>query len=166
MKQALKLIFLFTIYLPVAFTPLVFAKSNLSDKIKPTPQQSYPGSPSYPLKRLSEKVFLKFLFFPNLRINFEKNLLDKRFSELIFVVDNDLLDEIQRSSERFAYEAGIYTNDLLNGSKESKEKVKADFNQYTQNLQLVRDVYPANSSYWMLIEHDINSLKILSSRLD
>lgn len=123
-----------------------------------------PDSFYYPIKRLWEKVREKFEFSNEARIKYDQNLTITRLAELKFVVDNKLLSEVQHSSERFAYQAGILTDDLVKQNKD-KEKFLKEFDQFSKFLEGLRDKYPANSSFWMLIQHDINSLSILSNRL-
>lgn len=125
-----------------------------------------PGSFYYPFKRLWEKGIEKLQFSKESRINFHQSQLKIRLSELNYVVENNLLGEVQQSSERFAYSAGILTDQLVEQNKSGeKEKVILAFEADGKFLEKLRDVYPANTSFWMLIQHDINTLKILSERL-
>ena len=48
---------------------------------------------------------------------------------------------------------------------DEKKKLIKIFEKYSKLLANLRDKYPANSSFWMLVQHDINSLSILSERL-
>lgn len=123
-----------------------------------------PDSLYYPLQRAWEKVREKLAFSNEAKIGYARSLLRVRLVELKFVVDNQFLSEVQHSSERFAYQAGVLTEDLLKQNK-NKQKSIEEFGQYSKFLEPLRDKYPANSSFWMLIQHDINTLKILSDRL-
>jgi len=126
----------------------------------------YPGSFYYTFKRLFEKGKEKFMFSNEAKKSFYESLLKTRLAELNFVVEKKFLSEVQQSSERFAYQAGILTDELVKQSKtDDKEKITKEFEKYSKFLENLRDKYPANSAYWMLIQHDINSLKILSGRL-
>lgn len=125
-----------------------------------------PGSFYYSFKRLWEKGIEKLQFSRELKVNFYQSQFKIKLSELNYVVENKLLGEVQQSSERFAYSAGILTDELVKQNKSGeKEKVIKAFEEYGKFLEKLRDVYPANTSFWMLIQHDINSLKILSERL-
>lgn len=128
-------------------------------------QKFYPDNPFYSAKRLWEKFAPKMLFFEDAKINYEKGLLNKRFSELKYVVENNLLDEIQRSSERFSYQAGIYTEKVksLNDAS-SKEKVIKEFEKYASDAAILRGRVP-EGSFTRLIQYDIDSLSILSNQL-
>lgn len=123
-----------------------------------------PGSFYYPVKRLWEKGQEKLQFSRQAKINFYESLLRTRLAELNYVVEKKLLSEVQSSSERFAYYAGILTGELVK-ENEDKEKAVKEFEQYGKFLEKLRDKYEANSSFWMLVQHDINTLRILSDQL-
>lgn len=123
-----------------------------------------PGSFYYPVKRLWEKGQEKLQFSRQAKINFYGSLLKTRLAELNYVVEKKLLSQVQGSSERFAYYAGILTGELVKENTD-KEKAVKDFEQYGNFLEKLRDKYEANSSFWMLIQHDINALGILSEQL-
>lgn len=128
-------------------------------------QKFYPDNPFYSAKRLWEKIAPKMLFFEDAKINYEKGLLNKRFSELKYVVENNLLDEIQRSSERFSYQAGVYAEKVksLNDAS-SKKKVIEEFEKYASDAAILRGRVP-EGSFTRLIQYDIDSLSILSNQL-
>ena len=123
-----------------------------------------PGSFYYPFKRILEKGWEKLQFGKTQKIDFYKSQLKTRLAELNYVVEKKLLSEVQSSSERFAYYAGILTGELVKENID-KEKAVKEFEQYSNFLEKLRDKYEANSSFWMLIQHDINALGILSDQL-
>ena len=158
-----KIIFFIFAALLIIFQPLViYAEEN----IIPKNESINPGSFYYSFKRLWEKGIEKLQFSKESKINFYQSQLKVKLSELNFVVEKKLLSEVQQSSERFAYQAGILTDELVKQNKtEDKEKITREFEQYSKFLENLRDKYPANSAYWLLIQHDINSLNILAKRL-
>lgn len=126
----------------------------------------YPGSFYYSFKRLFEKGQEKLLFSPESKKSFYESILKMRLSELNYVTSKRDLSEIQTSSERFAYQAGILTNEIVKQNKTNdKENLIKEFGSFGKFLADLRDKYPANSSFWMLVQHDINTLSILSDRL-
>lgn len=136
--------------------------ANESGSLELKTENINPGSVYYPVKRAWEKISEKLQFGKEGKINFQKSLLDRRLSELKYVVDNNLLNEVQTSSERFAYQAGMLLEDSKEqNSKDNKESVIKKFESYGGLLGELRDRYPANSSFWMLVQHDINTLQIL-----
>lgn len=122
-----------------------------------------PGSFYYSFKRLWEKGIERFQFSKEAKITFYQSQLKIRLAELNYVVENKLLSEVQSSSERFAYQAGILAE--VGEKGKDSEKLIQEFEKYSKFLDTLRDKYPANSSFWMLIQHDINTLKILSENL-
>lgn len=148
---------------------LISRKSNAfaEDKflILTETQKIYSDNPFYPIKRLWEKIALKMLFLNDAKVNYEKKLLNKRFSELKYSVKNNLLDEIQRTSERFSYQAGIYADKVRSyTSKESKQKVIQEFAKYASDAAVLRKQVP-EGSFTRLIQYDIDTLNILSNQL-
>lgn len=123
-----------------------------------------PGSFYYPFKRLWEKGRERLSFSKQSKITFLKSQLRTRLAELEFVVEKKLLSEVQTSSQRFAYYAGVLTEELIKEDNNKKQTIE-EFNKFSKFLEKLRDNYPANSSFWMLVQHDINTLRILSDQL-
>lgn len=161
MNKLIAKIILFMI-IPLLLTELVFA-DNTSNLNLPNTKIN-PGSFYYPLKRVLEKGWERLQFGETQKIEFYTLQLKVRLAELNYVVEKKLLSEVQTSSERFAFQAGILTEELVKENKD-KEKMVKEFEQFSKFLEKLRDKYPANSSFWMLIQHDINTLSILSERL-
>ncbi len=156
----------FTVFLVIFFIANCQTQVNASDEILILKTESVnPGSFYYPIKRLWEKGRARLLFNMQSKVEFNESLLKTRLIELNYVVERKLLSEVQTSSERFAYQAGILTEELVKGSQDKKEEAFKKFDQFSKMLEKLRDNYPANSSFWMLVQHDINTLKILSDKL-
>ena len=156
-----RILFSFIVILLIILQPaLLSAQENLDLKN----ELINPGSFYYSFKRLWEKGLEKLQFSNESKIYFYQSQLKVKLAELNFVVENRLLSEVQQSSERFAFQAGMLTEVLLKENKD-KEKTIKEFQQMQKFLEKLRDKYPANTSFWMLIQHDINSLSILSDRL-
>ncbi len=153
---------LFIIIFLIVLQPIVI---NAQDNFSLKNELINPGSFYYSFKRLWEKSLDKLQFSRQSKINFYNSQLQVRLAELNYVVENNLLGELQQSSERFAYTAGILTEELEKQKVIEKEKFINDFKKYQGFLERLRDKYPANTSFWMLVQHDINSLNILSDRL-
>lgn len=124
-----------------------------------------PGSFYYPVKRLWEKGREKLLFSEQSKVTFHESLLKTRLAELNYVVEKNLLSVVQTSSERFAYQAGILSEVIKKQTVKDREGTIKTFQSYNLLLEKLRDKYKANTSFWMLIQHDINSLNILSDQL-
>lgn len=156
-------IFLLIIFLISIFPTNLFAEGS---SLNLTSESINPGSFYYTFKRSWEKIIYTFTFSPKDKVNYDLSLLEKRLSELNYVVKNKVLDEFERSSNRFSYQAGTAVNDLAAANDSSlKDKMKDIFNRYPSYLEKLRDQNQANSSYWLLIQQDIDTLKILSEHL-
>lgn len=123
-----------------------------------------PGSFYYSFKRIWEKGQEKLAFSGDSKKSLYNSLIKTRLAELSYVVENRVLSEVESSSQRFAYQAGVLT-DLVIKENKDKQKTTEEFQQMQKFLEKLRDKYPANSSFWMLIQHDINTLTILSEKL-
>lgn len=145
-------------------TGLIYAQE--SEQLELPKITVQPGSFYYPFKRLIERGRERLIFSKDLKRSFYISLLKARLAELDYVTSKRVLSEIQRSSERFAYQAGILTEELIkqDGNSEKENLIK-EFDKYAKFLANLRDKYPANSSFWMLVQHDINALNILTDRL-
>lgn len=151
------------------FPKFVFSEDNLTtvSELKSEVQQqpADPGTISYLIGRLIEKVSEKIIFMEDSKINFSKKMLNKRFSELVYLVEKKDTEQLQKSSERFAYQAGILADLVKDQPPNEKEKVIRLFNSYKNDLNKIKHNYDQDSGYWILILHDINTLDILTARL-
>lgn len=153
----------------VNFPKLVYSGDSvkvpdLNSKVEQNP--SDPGTISFLIIRLFEKVSEKILFMDDSKINFSKKILNKRFSELVYLAEKKDTEQIQKSSERFAYQSGILTELVKNQSPSEKEKVVSLFNSYKDDLNKIKHNYEQDSGYWILMLHDINTLSFLTARLE
>ncbi len=158
-----KIIFTFLV-LFFAFLPPTFinaAEDNLIIKN----EAINPGSLYYSFKRLWEKASLKMQFGDQAKVSYLESLLKTRLAELNYVVENKLLSEVQTSSERFAYQAGILIDKIDKQDTKEKTSLIQRFENYSKYLEKLRDKFEANTSFWMLIQHDINTLKILADQI-
>lgn len=136
------------------------------EKLNLPSQAINPGDFYYSSVRLWEKIAEKFQFNNDTKFKYSSSLIDKRMSELGYVVKNRRLDEVQRSTQRLAYQVGTLTEFLIKqGDRRMKDQIKTKINSFYPALSELRDNFPANSSFWMLVQHDINSLKEYSEKL-
>lgn len=140
---------------------LVHAKETDLPSVKITPDSFY-----YPFKRLWEKTRERFIFSTEGRVKFYDSLFDTRLIELKYVSENRSLGEIERSSQRLSFQAGVLKEELkkLNHA-ERIQQVLDKYEMYSKLLGNLRDLYPANSAYWLLLQQNIDTLKILSDNL-
>ena len=120
-----------------------------------------PGMTYYPVKRLFENLMEKFQFTNENKEKYYEDLLQKRLAELKYVVDKDYLDQVEKSTQRVSYQVGTLTDYVVGKKLNNKKQSLVDL--YKEDkiiLEKLRDKYPANSSFWMLVQHIINSIDI------
>lgn len=157
---------LLVLFLIIFFAPFIKPVLGEENTLILKNESINPGSFYYPFKRLIEKGRERLIFSQDQKRSFYNDILKVRLSELSFVISNKMLSEVQGSSERFAYTAGILTEEVIAQKKtDEKQNLIKQFGQYSKFLDTLRDKYPANSSFWMLVQHDINTLSILSDQL-
>ena len=126
-----------------------------------------PGNFYYPAKRAWEKLRIKLIFSLEKKIDYRELLLKKRLSELKYIAEEKKLDVFENASYRFSYEAGELTNLIEKlGDDEKTRRYIEEFDKYVLVLPSFRDLYPANTSNWLLIQQNIDTLRFLQERLE
>lgn len=122
----------------------------------------------YSFKRLFEKTIIYTKFSKQAKVAYYQELVQLRLAELKYLVENKLVSEIEQATNRFSYQVGILC-DFISSNKteliDKKQKNTELLVDYKGLLSNLRDYFPANSSYWMLIQHDINSIEINLEKL-
>ena len=159
-----KLIIFFVFFLTISTTTKVFAAElNLPNTLINPDKYLFFG-----VKRLVEKVMIFTKLSKDSKTEYYKDLTLKRMAELKYVVENKLLGEVEQSSQRLSYQIGILS-DYLNANKTELTKRKQTISDllfsYKSVLENLRDKYPANSSYWMLVQHSMNSIDLNLEKL-
>ncbi len=125
------------------------------------PETVLPNSPSYVYKRTKEKLGMVLHLKTTAKFEYSKKLLEKRLSELVTFVDNKDTSVLVSASQRFSYQAGVTTNFASKLKENPKQDISILFEKYSKILAEQRDNYPANSASWLLIQQNIDTLKIL-----
>lgn len=160
-----KVLIAFIVILLIIFSPqFVLANEVNLPKVSITPDNSL----YYSFKRLFEKVITFTKFSNQAKTDYYRELSTIRMAELKNAVDQKYLSDIQQSSQRVSSQVGILT-DFINMNKADLRKeipaIQDLFNSYKSILVNLRDKYRANSSYWMLIQHSINSIDLNLEKL-
>lgn len=139
----------------------IYAKQSDLPSVQLTPDSFY-----YPLKRLYEKIIVNFYVDSNSKSDYYKDLVQNRMAELKYAVDKNYLDLVEMSTQRVSYQVGVLTDYVA--EKELNNKKPGLIDLYKKDkiiLEKLRDQYPANSSFWMLVQHIINSIDINLQKL-
>lgn len=154
-------------------TLIVIAIFGLPSKIAASQNEGLPkviiqpGGISYSMKRIMEKFF----YYVNLNVenkaDYYRDLLQKRVAELNYIIDNRLLREHQQASERISFYAGKLADHIIANKLEGKKMEISELMKKDKALLAnMRDKFPANSSFWMLVQHSINSLDMNLEKLE
>lgn len=155
MKYTIKAILLVILLVFLTNLSLVYGQQEINlPFVSIQPSMTY-----YPIKRLFEKFTESIQFTNKTKEKYYEDLVQKRLAELKYVVDKDHLDQVERSTQRVSYQVGVLTDHVVR-KKLNNERQRL-FDLYKKDkiiLEKIRDKYPANSSFWMLVQHVINSI--------
>lgn len=119
------------------------------------------NQPFYNFKRLYEKVQLNLKSNSEDKLNYQFKLLDKRLTELVYIVENGNSSYVLTTSLRYSTTAGQVTELIIeNNLKDQAEKTKEKFEAH---LLIVKDLpqkYPKDDEEIKYIIDDANYLKI------
>lgn len=161
--MAMKKLFILIAFFLILVTVLPVRDLTLAnelDKLNLPKATLNPGDFYYPVKRLWEKLMQKLQFNEEAKIKSYTSLVDLRMSELDYVIKTQRLGELERATQRFSFQLGVLSEYLIRiKSQDKKVQVASKLESFIAPLEELRDKFPANSSFWMLIQHDINSAK-------
>lgn len=164
--KLLKYVFLcFMLFTILLFSAFKNTLAQSPDFFGLTTQNTLPGDPKYSFKRVKEKTTEFFKLSHKSKSQYQQDLLEKRLSELVSLVKSKNANEIPNSTQRFAYEAGKLAEGSYKDDKDQKDIIIKIFEKYKPILEKIRDNFPSNSPHWLLSQHDINTLDILTDRL-
>ncbi len=147
--------------------PLLFLPSVVSAKVDITELKTlgFPGfestntdSPDFFFKRLQEEFIIRFLKRDQKsKDTYMAVLLDKRYRELVYVASNGQTGIFENTVRRYETTSGK----LISKSNALTPALKTQARNYLKVLERVRDNYPANSAYWIMVQETIDTTKRL-----
>lgn len=152
------------IILLILFIYLFLPGMTYADDINLKEPVIKPGGPFYLLKRGYEKILEKLQFSDESKLKYHQNLSLIRLAELKYIAENKKIGQLQVSSQRLSYEVGKTAEISTNLNKTDQKEIFNKLNQYKPVLEKLRDLYPDRSSFWRLIQYDIETLEILSGK--
>lgn len=158
----------FSLFLSAILFPMsALTKSTLAEnKAAPVKVSIYPNNAKYPIKRLWEKLNLLITISRAKRVEKLISLTETRLAELDYLSENKTLDLIEASASRYSYYAGTLTQETQKARNgDLNLKVVGLLAEHGAALAKLRDRFPANSTYWLAIQQDIDSTKILSEKI-
>lgn len=118
------------------------------------------------VEKFKERVTLFLKFSKEDKFNYQKFLLEKRLAELKYIIDGDNWDPIEETSSRYATNLGNFNNFVVNGKlSNNKTEILNTYERHSKIIEELQRNFEFNSAFWMLLEHDINTIKIFSSKI-
>lgn len=120
--------------------------------------------------RLLEKAILLLKFNDTDKANYYRHLTEKRLAELELIIGRkdyqkrDFL--IEETSSRYATYVGVTADFIIKHKlSQPKELFLKDLERHKPILAKLRDNFPANSGWWLLVAQDIDTTDIFSDKL-
>lgn len=150
LSSAIIIVLMFLVTTNVHARNRLFEESELSSMGYTGYESINPNSLAYPLKRIGEKIYPIFLSDEKEQ-DYLKIIYDRRFRELVYIINTEKTGFFEETVNRH--------NTTLNGVNKNEDIVglQNDLKTNVSILEIFRDRYPANSTYWMLVQHAIDS---------
>lgn len=154
--------FLLSFLLSLNFSNTVFASEHTlitEQELKSSGFGEYesinPNLLVFPIKRILETISLKLSLDKKSKIKYQYDLLDKRYRELVFIINYQKTGFLRESVDRYDSLLGK----LISKYKDQAPKEKISI--YINVLKNLQDRYNNESAYRLLIQEAIDSTKRL-----
>lgn len=118
------------------------------------------------LEKFREKVTLFFKFSKEDKYSYQKFLLEKRLAELKYVIDTKQGNLIEETSSRYSTYLGNFTDFVIKNKLTSKkEEILKMYEEHQKILDTLQINFEFESGFWLLLQHDINTVKIFSEQI-
>lgn len=112
----------------------------------------------YPIKQLIEKIELTLKFNQENKTKYQYTLLDKRFEELVFIINFKKTGFLEETVQRYNSHLGNLIANNKNLASDYKDKIL----NYTIVLKTLQDRYDSTSAYRLLIQQAIDTTRRLN----
>lgn len=111
----------------------------------------------YPVKQIVEKIEQSLLFRKEDKVKYQYTLLDKRFRELVFIINFKKTSFLEETVGRY----NTHLGNLITNNKDFAVNYKDKTSGYIRVLKTLQDRYDSISSYRLLIQYAIDTTKRL-----
>lgn len=111
----------------------------------------------YPVKQIIEKIKLSLIFNKEDKTKYKYALLDRRFKELVFIINFKKTGFLEEAVNRYNADIG----NLIENDKDSSLRYKDKLSNYVIVLKTLQDRYSSISSYRLLIQYAIDTTRRL-----
>lgn len=155
-----KKLLIFLIIALVLPNNIAFAQNIATSTAEIEYESITPGSPYYVFKRIKETVTLNFLTFGEKnKAKYSAQLLKIRLNELAHSVKNNKIGYLENVANRYTNQAGVIIEKY---AMTNNPDIKKQAQGYIPILEKLRDNYPANSPYWLMIQYAVDTTKRLA----
>lgn len=165
MKTVRVQIFIFCLFSLLFFNPIKTSAAELDlPKININPNYYL----LYSFKRLFEKADYYLQFNDQSKLNYYQRLTLTRMAELNNMVKANSQSDIEQATQRLSYQIGMLSDFIVSHkiSLPNKQKEVSNLlNDLKDPLANLRDHYHSNSSYWLLLQDNINTIDINLKKL-
>lgn len=159
--QRLSKLFLFLVVLVLLFG-VVSVYKNVSAKGWQFQKVNHVANP---LEKIFERVGLFLNADKGAKAEYYLKLADKRLAEVVYLVENDKIGDLENVTSRYSTYLGTASEFLIDnkiaGRKEIFLKV---FDEHRKVLEKLVVKYEKGTAQWMLVMHDINTIKVFQDR--
>lgn len=118
------------------------------------------------LERLKERITLFFKFSAEDKFLFQKQLADKRISELVYIMTTGEGDPIEELSSRYATHINRLNDFTVNNKLlKNKESLLQMYDTHLDVLNNIQQNFEFESGWWLLLQHDINTVVMAKDKL-
>ncbi|OGM74048.1 hypothetical protein A2382_00725 [Candidatus Woesebacteria bacterium RIFOXYB1_FULL_38_16] len=158
LKQIFTLALLTTLF--ITFPSHLKAQDVTPEKINPS--DSY----SYSVKRLKEKLSFFFAFSKEKKYTHYQKMLDRRLSELDFILTNKDGAYIQTATQRYSAHAGKLTEFLISSKLTNHyEETINKFLKHRNYIERLSLQYDTTTAEWRFVKYDLDYLDTYTSQL-
>lgn len=157
-------VFLFISLLYINFSPTTCASNHTlvpEQELKSAGFNKYesinPNLLIFPVKQIIEKIELTLMFNKEDKTRYQYALLDKRFKELVFIINFKKTGFLEETVQRYNSHLGNLIANNKNLASDYKDKISS----YTIVLKTLQDRYDSKSAYRLLIQQAIDSTRRL-----
>lgn len=116
-----------------------------------------PNLQIFPFKRVGERLKFFFIFNKEEKSKYNFQLFEKRFNELVYIINNNKTGFFIETVDRYNSAVGIIKLENPQLDKDSKDKIS----KYLKILERLRDRYHSNSAYWGKIQQAVDTTRSL-----
>lgn len=117
-------------------------------------------------ERLKERITLFLKFSNDDKANYLQELADKRLGELVYIMTTGEGDPIEELSSRYATHIGRLA--IFVTEKKTTKQKESLLQMYSNHLKVLNNIqqnFEFESGWWLLLQHDINTVKMSQDKL-